>query len=137
MVDRFEIEPPITADLEGRDLLFLQHAINSRRMHPKIPGNLFKRQYLSHSAPLDSLRSSAQLKYANNLSHHRQPLVGSKDVLHQVLSIIADPRDTVSGQGLTNIRRVRSLGPIRRRGAGNGSALASAERKLMNLGSPS
>src|SRR6266849_9609646 len=49
MIDRFEIEAPVTTDLEGRNPPLLEQAIDGGRMDSEIVRDLFQRKYVRHS----------------------------------------------------------------------------------------
>src|SRR5487761_407332 len=54
-IDRFEIEAPVAADLEGGQFFFLEQPVNRRRMHPQIACDLFQSKHSRHNAPFGRL----------------------------------------------------------------------------------
>jgi len=49
MINGFEIEAPVTTDLECRNLPLLEQAIDSGRMDSEIVRDFFQRKYVCHS----------------------------------------------------------------------------------------
>src|SRR5579863_2856513 len=47
-VDRLEVKAPVTPDLEGRQLSFLQQPVNGRWMHSQVTRHLFQRHHVRH-----------------------------------------------------------------------------------------